>query len=173
MCLAMAAGESGSVTAVEIYEHRAELVKELAERLDIRNVDVVCEDGRAFASDALYDRVLCDVPCSGYGEISSKPEMRSKDPFDTDGLPELQMQLLENGAGMLKSGGLLVYSTCTVFREENEDTVNRFLETHPDFKGYPISAESDHVTEISPYERKFLPCEGLHEGFYVALLTKI
>ncbi|MDO5139830.1 MAG: 16S rRNA (cytosine(967)-C(5))-methyltransferase RsmB, partial [Oscillospiraceae bacterium] len=108
-----------------------------------------------------------------YGEMSSKPELRTKAPESGSELPVLQMELLEHGASLLRSGGSLVYSTCTVFREENEDVVKRFLEKHTDFKGKSISVESEHAIKISDYERKFLPCEELPEGFYVALLTKI
>ncbi|MBR0342131.1 MAG: 16S rRNA (cytosine(967)-C(5))-methyltransferase RsmB [Oscillospiraceae bacterium] len=173
MCMAMSALPGGSVTAVELYSHRAELVTELSEALDVSNVSVVCEDGRIFHSDMKFDKVLCDVPCSGYGEMASKPELRTKAPESGSELPALQMELLENGASLLRSGGSLVYSTCTVFREENEDVVKRFLEKHTDFKGKPISAKSEYAIKISDHETKFLPSENLPEGFYVALLTKL
>ena len=173
MCLAMAAESKGSVTAVELYKHRSKLVSELASRLNIPNVETVCADGRTFSSENKFDKVMCDVPCSGYGEMSSKPELRCKSPTDTDELPALQMQLLENGASMLKTGGLLVYSTCTIFREENEGIVHDFLTKHHEFKGFQVSLRSRHAVELTEYEMKFLPSEELPEGFYVALLTKI
>lgn len=173
MCLAMAVGNEGSVTAVELYDHRAKLVSELADRLSVANVDVVCSDGRAYSPERRFDRVLCDVPCSGFGEMSSKPELRSKPINRAAALPELQMELLTHGASLLVSGGLLVYSTCTIFREENEEIIRKFLEANPDFEGYPISVESEHALTVSEYERKFLPSDELPDGFYIALLRKL
>ena len=173
MCLAMATGDKGSVTAVELHANRSKLVKELADRLCIANIDVVCADGTVFQEEEGFERVLCDVPCSGYGELSSKPELRYKDPNGAGSLTELQQRLLENGASLMKKGGKLVYSTCTILKEENEDIVRKFLLTHEDFEGCPIDLEGIPAEKISEHERKFLPCPELPEGFYVASLRKV
>ena len=173
MCLAMAAGRDGAVTAVELYEHRANLVRDLAGRLNAPNVDVVCCDGTGFHTAEGYDRVLCDVPCSGYGELASKPEMRAKE-YRKDGtLPQLQYRLLENGASLLKEGGKLVYSTCTLLKEENEEVVCAFLKNHPEFERCPVqSADLPDGVDFGS-ERKFIPEQSLPEGFYVACMRKI
>ena len=173
MCLAMAAGEEGNVTAVELYDHRAKLVSELADHLAIENVEVICSDGREYDTASRFNKVLCDVPCSGYGEMSSKPELRSKSLDRASTLPQLQMELLKHGASLLDAGGFLVYSTCTIFKAENEDIIKSFLDTNAGFEGYPISLKSKYAVAISEYERKFLPSEQLPEGFYIALLRKL
>ena len=173
MCLAMAAGIEGNVAAVELYDHRSKLVSELADNLAITNIDVITSDGREYFPEDRFNRVLCDVPCSGYGEMSSKPELRNKSLAKASLLPDLQRDLLKHGASLLVSGGFLVYSTCTIFKDENEEIIRRFLESSPDFEGYPISIESEYAVAISEYERKFLPSDKLPEGFYIALLRKL
>ena len=82
----------------------------------------------------LADRVLCDVPCSGYGVIRRKPEIRYKSLAETAGLPEIQYEILEAAAKAVKPGGVLVYSTCTVLKRENEAVAERFLTAHPEFQ---------------------------------------
>lgn len=173
VCLAQEVGETGKVVAVEFYPHRAALVTELAERLRLPNVEVVCCDGREYGSDRLFDRVLCDVPCSGYGEMASKPELRAKDPEASGDLPRLQTELLCHAAGLLKKGGTLVYSTCTLLRRENEEIVRGFLSEHPDFEGAPIALEDVGAEPVSSCEWKFVPSAGQPDGFYIASLRKL
>lgn len=173
VCLAQAVGPDGKVDAVELYEHRARLVTLLAERLGIGNIEVFCCDGREFNPERLYDRVLCDVPCSGYGELASKPELRNKNPDLSSDLPDLQYQLLSHGAELVKKGGLLTYSTCTILDRENSAVVRRFLNEHPDFAGMETFLPEIPVERLSDYEIRFLPTRDLQEGFYIASLQKI
>ncbi len=172
-CLAQMVGPKGKVDAVELYEHRARLVSILADRLGIGNIEVFCCDGRNFNPGKLYDRVLCDVPCSGYGELASKPELRFKDPELSRDLPELQYQLLSHGAELVKKGGVLTYSTCTILVRENSEVVGRFLREHPDFAGISMAFPEISAERLSDYEIRFLPTEVLQEGFYIATLQKI
>ena len=84
------------------------------------------------------DAVIADVPCSGLGIIRKKPDIRYKDLKETEELPQLQLEILQNQARYVKKGGLLLYSTCTVLRTENEDVVNAFLTRHGDFTTEPL-----------------------------------
>ena len=79
------------------------------------------------------DAVIADVPCSGYGIIRKKPDIRYKDPASMKDLPQLQLQILKNQANYVKKGGMLLYSTCTLTWGENEGMVEAFLKEHPDF----------------------------------------
>ena len=79
------------------------------------------------------DVVIADVPCSGYGIIRKKPDIRYKDPKTMADLPDLQMQILKNQARYVKPGGTLLYSTCTLLRRENQEVVERFLKEKPEF----------------------------------------
>jgi 16S rRNA (cytosine967-C5)-methyltransferase len=79
------------------------------------------------------DAVIADVPCSGYGIIRKKPDIRYKNPKEMENLPQLQLAILCNQADYVRPGGVLIYSTCTVLRRENEDVVRAFLERRPDF----------------------------------------
>ena len=102
--------------------------------------------------------MLCDVPCSGFGVFAKKPELRYKDPAKSAGLPEIQAAILENASQYVKTGGKLVYSTCTLLSEENENNVARFLASHGEFS----------LLE----ERTLYPDTDATDGFYFAVLEK-
>jgi 16S rRNA (cytosine967-C5)-methyltransferase len=107
----------------------------------------------------MYDRVLLDVPCSGLGVIRKKPDIKwSRKESDTQDILEVQAKILECGAEYLKHGGTLVYSTCTVLKDENERQITKFLALHPDF-----SLEE---------EIKLFPQVDKTDGFYIAKLIK-
>lgn len=93
-------------------------------------------DGKLFRPEweGAFDRVLVDAPCSGLGVIRKKPDIRYKDPVPLAGLPQVQSAILDNAARYVKPGGVLVYSTCTLLRRENEDVVLDFLSHHPEFE---------------------------------------
>jgi 16S rRNA (cytosine967-C5)-methyltransferase len=115
------------------------------------------------------DRVLCDVPCSGLGVIAKKPEIRYKKLSDFERLPEIQLAILENCAKYVKRGGVLVYSTCTVLPEENEENVARFLERHPDFSPVDFT-----VGDIKSEGGRLCLSPDIHgtDGFFVAKFIK-
>ena len=124
-----------SVTAFDIHPHRVELVKRYAERMSVK-VDAVVQDATVFVPKhaELYDVVLADVPCSGIGVRYSKPDvLLNREEKDIPELRKVQEQILDVSARYVKVGGALVYSTCTVFEEENERAVERFLNSHPEF----------------------------------------
>ena len=156
-------GDRGRVLARDLHPHRVKLVEEGAARLGLASVaaetgDALCRDP---ALEGKFDRVLCDVVCSGFGTLRRKPEIRYKPLDSLDGLPEVQYNILENASHYLKRGGRLVYSTCTLSPAENEEVVARFLGSHPEFSA-PVPAK----TYI--HGREGLDCDG----FFVAVLEK-
>ncbi len=162
---------NGKILAFDLHASKLSLVKKSAERLGIDIIEVAQQDGRIPLEQYFEaaDRVLCDVPCSGFGVLSKKPELRYKDPKTSAALPDIQLAILENACRYVKSGGTLVYSTCTVFPEENEQNVLRFLERHGEFSLTPfkagtIDAADGYIT--------LLPDEYPTDGFFIAKLTK-
>nr|MDE6594011.1 16S rRNA (cytosine(967)-C(5))-methyltransferase RsmB [Oscillospiraceae bacterium] len=129
-------GDRGRVISCELHEKRTGLIRFGAKRLGLSCIEAVTLDGGKENPELPEaDRVLCDVPCSGYGVMGRKPEIRYKPLEDADRLPEIQLKILKGGARHVKKGGILVYSTCTVNRAENEGVVERFLEENPEFEG--------------------------------------
>ena len=126
---AIAMGNQGKVRSADIHRHKTTLIQKGADRLGLTNVMVREQD----ATDnhpswfEKMDVVLADVPCSGYGIIRKKPDIRYKDPEEMERLPELQLKILYEQAEYVKPGGVLLYSTCTLLRRENEDVVEAFL----------------------------------------------
>ena len=150
---------NGEIIACDLYEHRVGLIDDGAKRLGINIIKPIVSDAEIF-NEALgeFDVVLCDVPCSGLGVIRRKPDIKYKTENDFTELCEIQYKILCNAVKYLKSGGKILYSTCTLRRAENEDIVNRFLNEHNCFK---------KVTE-----KTLMPHIDKTDGFYYALLEK-
>lgn len=132
---AIAMGGQGSITSCDIYEHKARLIAAGAQRLGLecitaRQLDACCHIPEW---EGQMDAVIADVPCSGYGIIRKKPEIRYKDPKTVEDLPQLQLRILKNQATYVRPGGTLLYSTCTLVRRENEGVVEAFLRENSDF----------------------------------------
>ena len=132
---AIAMQGTGAITSCDIHSHKTALIQKGAERLGFSNITVKEQDASVFHPQwqEAMDVVIADVPCSGYGIIRKKPDIRYKDPKTMKDLPSLQLAILSNQANYVKKGGLLLYSTCTLVREENEGVVEEFLATHPNF----------------------------------------
>lgn len=168
---AMAMENDGEILAFDIHENKLSLVKSGAERLGISIILTEAHDARVFIPKyaGTADKIICDVPCSGFGVIAKKPEIRYKNVADSATLPQIQLDILENVSKYLKVGGTLVYSTCTILPDENENNVKKFLAAHPDFELVPFSvgglyAESGMIT--------LLPDTQGTDGFFIAKLTK-
>ncbi|MBQ8416241.1 MAG: 16S rRNA (cytosine(967)-C(5))-methyltransferase RsmB [Clostridia bacterium] len=133
--MAMDMQNTGSVTACDLHANKLSLVQSGAERLGISNLQICARDAREENSEwhKAFDRVLCDVPCSGFGVFAKKPELRYKDPLQSERLPVIQGDILRNSAGYVKPGGRLVYSTCTILPEENWWNVEQFLQENTEF----------------------------------------
>ena len=161
----------GNIFAFDLHENKLSLVINNAKRLRIDIINTAKCDGRDFLEDfkEKADRIICDVPCSGFGVLAKKPELRYKDPNESSALPKIQSDILDNACRYLKKGGTLIYSTCTLFPEENEDNVQNFLSRHPDFSLVPwsvgsISADNGTIT--------LLPHIHNTDGFFIAKLIR-
>ena len=118
-----------------------------------------------------FDCVLCDVPCSGFGVADSKPDIKLfKTKDDIQSLSELQKQILQTASQYVKVGGELVYSTCTIFKKENNDVVNEFLANNKNFVAQPINLDFEKTKEGY---LQFLPYKDNTEGFFIAKIKRI
>ena len=157
----------GAVRSYDLHKNKLSLVKSGAEKLGITIITTEERDARK--PDANYfgkaDRVLCDAPCSGLGVIAKKPDIRYKDMGDIERLPEIQYGVLCGAAQYVKNGGVLVYSTCTINKAENEDVVNRFLRENRDY-----SLEENEY--LPGGERTFMPHIDGCDGFFAARMRK-
>lgn len=162
---------TGEVQAFDIHESKLSLIEDGRDRLGLSNVkvgerDATKPDGELFGT---FDRVICDVPCSGLGVLAKKPDIRHKDNQSLQNLPELQYEILCASANYLKDDGILVYSTCTLNPEENEKVVERFIAEHKDFCTVDfavgnISSDGGMLT--------LLPHVHGTDGFFVAKIKK-
>lgn len=161
----------GNVYSYDLHAKKLPLIESGAKRLGITIISTAERDGRTFIPEmeGRADRVLCDVPCSGFGTLSKKPEIRYKDPADMAGLPDIQLAILENACRYVKVGGVLVYSTCTILPAENEENVIRFLAKHPEFSLTPFS-----VTSLSVENGMItlFPDTNATDGFFVARMVR-
>lgn len=126
----------GEVISCDLHPHKKKLIQAGADRLGLRNIAPMTADGKVFRPEweSAFDRVLVDAPCSGLGVVRKKPDIRYKDPDPLKDLPQVQRAILNNAARYVKPGGVLVYSTCTLLRRENEDVALGFLADRPDFR---------------------------------------
>lgn len=163
---------NGMVYAFDLQPQRAGLIEKGAQRLHLKNVQAQAGDASVWNEKLpRADRVLCDVPCSGIGVIRRKPEIRYKEASQFAELPEIQYAILENAARYVKAGGLLMYSTCTILKEENEQVVQRFLQAHPEFVPEPLLPEL-HGQLAAPMVT-LLPSFCNSDGFFMAKLRRL
>lgn len=168
-------GNKGEIVALDIYEKRLSSVQNTAKRLGLSIIETCVCDASTFR-DEPFDKILVDAPCSGLGVIRRRPDIKYKENItDFSGLIKIQTAILENCVKLLKAGGTLVYSTCTINPAENEGVIQTFLEKHSDFSLVP--AVHDDMTE----EAKALlqtgmgtvyPTEHGGDGFFIAKLKR-
>ncbi len=161
----------GEVFSFDLHAKKLSLILSGASRLGLDIIKVAEQDGRKPLDEHTEsaDRVLCDVPCSGFGVLGKKPELRYKDPLESASLPDIQLAILENACRYVKPDGVLVYSTCTVFPEENEQNVQRFLAKHKEFSLLPFSVGS---LDVPTGYITLLPDQTPTDGFFIAKLKK-
>ncbi len=166
--IAMAMENQGTLLSMDLHESKLSLVKSGAARLGITCLTTAVQNGTKNREELheSADRVLCDVPCSGLGVIAKKPDLRHKSPEEMARLPAIQYAILENGASYVKPGGVLLYSTCTLNKQENEEVVRRFLAEHSEF-----SLSSDQMPFGEAMVTLF-PDETGTDGFFVAKFCK-
>lgn len=151
----------GKIEAYDLYEHKVKLIEHNLKRLGVKNVHVQAGDStklqEKYAAQT-FDRILLDAPCSGFGVLKRKPEIKYHDSSVMDGLIPLQALLLENAYFLLKNNGTMVYSTCTINKKENGMMIEQFIKKHPDMK----------VIE----QRTILNYEYHTDGFYMCKMKK-
>jgi 16S rRNA (cytosine967-C5)-methyltransferase len=161
----------GTLRAFDLHKNKLSLIESGATRLGLSCITTAARDGRDYdaALDSTADRVLCDVPCSGYGVLAKKPEIRYKSPTSAAPLPDIQLAIVENAARYVKAGGVLLYSTCTLLTEENEGNVARFLSRNPAFSLVPFTVgdmtAADGMLTLTPEK------DGT-DGFFMAKFVR-
>ena len=146
------------------------LLRKAFARCGVTCAEAVQNDAAQLRSDwGKFDRILCDVPCSGLGVIAKKPDIRYKDLDGIENLLLSQQKILQNGADLLAENGRLVYSTCTVNRDENEEQVRTFLKNNPRFH-VAVSALQLPGMQQGEYGTLFLPHKTATDGFFAAIL---
>ncbi|MBE6542675.1 MAG: 16S rRNA (cytosine(967)-C(5))-methyltransferase RsmB [Ruminococcaceae bacterium] len=157
----------GKMHSFDLHKNKLSLITSGADRLGITIIETAKRDARDPAPDLIgkADRVLCDAPCSGLGVIAKKPDIRYKNLDDIVRLPEIQYAVLCGAAEYVKEGGVLVYSTCTINRAENESVVERFLCEHSDFSLDTKSLDGGMKT--------FYPHKDGCDGFFAAKLLRV
>ncbi len=131
---------TGQVVARDIFEHKLKLIKSTVNRLGLKNVFVERFDASEIDENSIskFDYVLADVPCSGFGIIRRKPEIKYKKEEELKDITSIQKKILENASKYVKVGGTLVYSTCTIQDVENINIVTSFVEENHNFEFVPI-----------------------------------
>ncbi|WP_416654383.1 16S rRNA (cytosine(967)-C(5))-methyltransferase RsmB [Bacillus amyloliquefaciens] len=169
----------GSLTSLDLHRHKVKLIQEGAERLGLTIIDAQTMDARK-AGDAFgaerFDRILVDAPCSGFGVIRRKPDMKyTKTPEDSRRLSEIQLGILREIAPLVKKGGTLVYSTCTMDRTENEEVMHAFIQEHPEFEP-DLSLEKRLPEKARPFVQdgslQILPHYFGTDGFFISSMRK-
>ena len=169
---AFAMGDKGRIISCDVHGSKLKRIEEGAARLGLTSIETAASDGRVFRpewADA-YDTVLVDAPCSGLGIIRKKPDVRYKRADDLFTLPVVQTALLDTAARYVAPGGVLVYSTCTILPEENQNVADAFLSEHPDFERTPFRlpepvGETDGQLTLWPQRHGT-------DGFYICRMKR-
>lgn len=172
--LANLMNNEGEIIAIDKYESRLKVLLRNMERLAVKNVITIEADALSF-NDQQFDRVLLDAPCSGLGTLSKKPDIKWKRELqDLRKLNALQSELLEKAASLVKTGGSVVYSTCTIEPEENFEIVQDFLKRNPCFKiSESVNCFPEVLRDSNGYFLQSLPFVHKIDGAFSCKLDKI
>ena len=170
---AIAMKNEGNIISCDLHPHKKKLIQAGANRLGLSCIEANTLDARTFREEwaGAFDKIVVDAPCSGLGVIRKKPDIRYKEPGELDALPSIQLDILRNTCRYVKSGGTLLYSTCTVRKGENEGVVNTFLNERPEFKAErftlsgPAGACEDGMVTLWPHRHGT-------DGFFICKLRK-
>ena len=165
----------GELLALDIYPHKLKLIEEKCHKCGVDIVRTVKMDARKLKEQGKkFDKILVDAPCSGYGVLRKKPEaIYNKNSENVEELAKLQFEILESASQVLKADGELVYSTCTILKEENEENIKKFLEKYPNFETVElyipenVNGSYDNVGGFTVDYK-----EDILDGFYIVKLKK-
>ena len=177
--LAQVMNNTGRILAHDIYTHKMALIEENATRLGVTTIEPVCADATTLStmySNEMFDSILVDAPCTGLGIMRRHPEAKlSKKPEDLDEISQIQAKILDDIQGLVKVGGRLVYSTCTVNRKENDKMIEQFLKKYPH---YELDTTLANRLPVKLREKalmgmiQLLPGEFDTDGFFIASLIR-
>jgi 16S rRNA (cytosine967-C5)-methyltransferase len=167
----MKMNDRGRVISLDIHESKLSLIEKGAKRLSISSIEARAHDSREALTEYIEkaDCVICDAPCSGLGVLAKKPDLRHRD-FNFEELIALSREILSASARYVKKGGYLVFSTCTLNKDENEETVKDFLLKNPDF------APSDFSIGQLESENGMLtlfPHKHGCDGFFISRMVRL
>ena len=170
---AVATGGKANQIACDVHPHKTGLIENGAKRLGFDRIEARCQDASVNVPEwnDNFDAVICDVPCSGFGIIRKKPDIRYKNPADMADLPDLQLRILKNQARYVKKGGVLIYSTCTLLRSENEGVVEAFLADNKEYCTEPLPLPAPFPKNESGM-MALVPGEYDTDGFFICRLRR-
>ena len=165
----------GEIIAIDIHQHKIKLIETNMKKLGIDIVKAIVMDARNVNKQGRkFDKILVDVPCSGYGVIRKKPEiLYSKNRENIEELAKLQLEILNSAADILKDGGELIYSTCTITDEENTNNIEKFLKEREEFKVeklYILENVSGDYDKLGGFCINYK--EEIMDNFYIIKLVK-
>ena len=167
--------DKGEMIAWDLHAHRVKLVEEAAKRLGIHMIKTQCQDATIYKESykEKFDKILLDVPCLGIGVLKRKPDIKWKrKQEDIEEITKIQESILETCSKYVKPKGQMVYSTCSIFCEENDKIIERFLKNHRDFtyakiEGQNIESNKENLSKITLYPNDET------DGFFICKLQKI
>ena len=166
---AFCAENVGTVISMDLHKNKLSLIEKSASAMGIDIIKTMAHDGTSPLEDYIgkADKVICDVPCSGFGVIHKKPDIRHKLPVDIQRLPEVQYKILTASSRYLRPGGKLLYSTCTLNKCENDDITAKFLSENPNFRR--ASGEAEGCTLFPTVKDGII----LNDGFFTDILERV
>lgn len=167
-------GNKGEIYSYDLHPHKIELILKTAKRLGIDIISASVRDALSDEKTPLADKVICDVPCSGLGVIRRKPEIRYKNTDDFEELTDVQYKILIKTSQLVKKYGVLLYSTCTLNKAENNDIAEKFLRENKSFKPLPLKLPENikRVIEENDNCLTLLPSEHNTDGFFVSAFVR-
>ena len=156
----------GKIEAWDLHKHRINLINESSKRLGISIIDTKVKDASIFDPNYVekFDKILLDVPCLGIGVIKRKPDIKwQKQEKDIEEITKIQRRILDTCSKYLKKQGIIIYSTCSIFKEENDKIIMEFLDQNKNFEIEKIN-EKNSFLNIYP--------NNIQDGFFIAKITK-
>ncbi|HEY0826508.1 MAG TPA: 16S rRNA (cytosine(967)-C(5))-methyltransferase RsmB, partial [Bacilli bacterium] len=181
MHMAEKMSNQGKVWANDVHEHKQQLIRSQAERLGLSCIETMVSDAKELSkqfADHSFDRILLDAPCSGLGVIRRKPDLKwTKKEADISAIAEMQLELMNSIQPLLRPGGVLVYSTCTLQYEENQAVIEQFLKQQPSYALDPaleqlLTKAVAGESVATPGMIQILPHQHHSDGFFIARLLR-